>query len=264
MRPGPPPPRPPPVGHGLEPYKAGLPYTYAFGHFTALEALKHRPADVRAVLVHGALEPHWRRELERSAERAGVPCERDDAGVARLRRHDQVRCLAVVSKALDAVLPERDHAVLVAAGQAGNVGSALRSLAAFGIDDVVMVAPKVDAWSPHVLRASVGMRFAMRCQALARPADYLAAHPNHRVYSFSASGDAELGSVEFRSPFALWFGPEWPGAGAPDEPPPGLSVRIASRPLVESLNLAVAVSLAAYAAGRGKGRTNDAYEAAWE
>lgn len=254
----------PPVGQGLEPYRTELPYTYAFGHFTALEALKHRPADVRSVLVHGGLEPRWRLELESAAGRAGVPCEQDDAGVTRLRRNAQVRCLAVVGKATDTVRPERDHAVLVAASQAGNVGSALRSLAAFGIDDVVLVAPKVDAWSPHVLRASVGMRFAMRCQTVATPAAYLTAHPSHRVYSFSASGDLELASVEFTSPFALWFGPEWPGAGAPDGPPPGASVRIASRPHVESLNLAVAVSLAAYAAGRSQGTMVGAAEATWE
>jgi tRNA(Leu) C34 or U34 (ribose-2'-O)-methylase TrmL len=80
----------------------------------------------------------------------------------------------------------------------------------------------------------------------------------HRVYAFSASGSEELGSVTFRSPFSLWFGPEWPGAGAPVGTPAGtptgtqsrVSVRIASRPHVESLNLAVAVSLAAYVAGK--------------
>ncbi len=254
------------TGGGLEPYRTELPYTYAFGHFASLEALKHRPEQVHVVLRHGDLEGRWREALDAAAARAGVPCARDDADVARLRRHDQVRCLAVVRKVEDVVLPGRDHVVLVGASQAGNVGSALRSLAAFGIEDVALVAPRVDIWSPHVLRASIGMRFAVRCARVASAEDYLAAHPMHRVYAFSASGSEELGSVTFQSPFSLWFGPEWPGAGAPVGMPVGMpvgtpagtptgtqsrvSVRIASRPHVESLNLAVAVSLAAYVAGK--------------
>lgn len=240
----------PPAGRALEPYRQDLPYTYAFGHFAAMEALRHRPAQVTAVLVHRDLPERWRHELLAAAERAGARVLHDDATVARLRRNEQVRCLAVVGKVHDAIDGANDHVVLAAPSHAGNVGSALRSLAAFGFEDVALIAPRVDPWSPHVARASVGMRFAVRCAAFRTAEDYLASFPRHSVYAFDASGETELSHARFRSPFALWFGPEWPGAGTTAAVPAAATVRIASRPLVESLNLAVAVSLATYRASR--------------
>ena len=56
---------------------------------------------------------------------------------------------------------------------------------------------------------------------------------------------AELQQVEFSAPYTLVFGPE--GAGLPpDYAKLGQNVKIPQRPLVESLNLAVAVGVALY------------------
>lgn len=240
---------------GLAPYTAGAPHTYAFGHFAALAALAHRPAAVTAVVAHHDLPEGWRAALVAAAREAGLEVRWDDAAVRRLRRHEQVLCLAVVAKAEDVVAPDADHVVLVAPSHAGNVGSALRSLAAFGFDDVVLVAPRVDAWSPHVVRASVGMRFALRCQVVASTADYLGALRGtapRRHYCLVASGATELRDATFARPASLWFGPEWgAGAAAHAVPPEAARVRIDTHPRVESLNLAVAVSLAAYHAAGG-------------
>ena len=50
-----------PAGGRLPPYRAELPFTYAFGRFAVLEALTHRPDDVTAVLWHARL-PDTERE----------------------------------------------------------------------------------------------------------------------------------------------------------------------------------------------------------
>ncbi|HRP48025.1 MAG TPA: TrmH family RNA methyltransferase [Trueperaceae bacterium] len=233
------------------PYRSELPYTYAFGHFAAIEALTHRPQAVQALFAHGGLAPQWRTALRAVAERAGVNIVWDDATVTRLRRHAQVACIAQVAKSAEVADPDKDHVVLIAPSHAGNVGSAIRSLVAFGFTDLVLVAPRVDAWGPHVIRASVGLRFALRCQIVASAAEYLLDHPGRRHYSFSAGATAELRDVGFEHPLALWFGPEWAPDGALETAPPTATpVSIAVLPHVESLNLATAVSLAAYHARR--------------
>lgn len=236
---------------GLEPYREELPYTYAFGHFAALEALTHRPGAVAAVLAHHDLPPRWRDALVAAADRAGKEVVWHDATVARLRRHAQVTCLAQVVKSADLVAPCADHIALVAPSHAGNVGSALRSLAGFGFDDVVLVAPRVDVWGPHVIRASVGLRFALRCQVVESVEGYLSAFAGRHHYLFSADGDTELRDARFGRPATLWFGPEWAADdGRAGAPPGAQGVRIGTHARVESLNLAVAVSLAAYHASQ--------------
>lgn len=262
----------------LPPYRAELGYTYAFGRFAVAEAVTHRPADVRLVLWHSAMPGEDLARLREQVMSAGLTFERDDATVARLRRKATVHCLAQVSKRAEELDPSSDHVVLVNASHPGNVGTAIRSLVAFGFRDLALVteprnAPVaerrsaaepahepsgVDPWGAYVVRASVGLRFALRCQSFPSLASYLAQHGRGRqLYLLDADGERELPTVEFVGPFALVFGPEWQdashtpswtaGVKVPDE---SISVKIPIHRQVESLNLATSVSIAAYQARR--------------
>jgi RNA methyltransferase, TrmH family len=250
----------------LSPYRADLPFTYAFGRFAALEALTHVPNSVRRLVVHRDLPHHALARLEAASAAVGVALERDDATVERLRRKATVTCLAVVDKTGQRLAPDRDHVALVRPSHFGNVGSAMRSLVAFGFADVAFVAPDVaepvpalDPWSPNVIRASVGLRFALRCQTFADPATYAASFPSHATFVFDADGAVALDDARFVSPFTLWFGPEWPGTRGERAFLPGagdvVRVRIPQDRRVESLNLAVAISIAAYRARRSSATT---------
>lgn len=266
-------------GPRLPLYRADLPFTYAYGRFAVLEALTHLPHAVRQVILHGDLPSDERVRIEAacaaSGAGSGAPCVRDDATVERLRRNATVRCLAVVEKVEQRLSPGADHVALAHPSHFGNVGSAIRSLLAFGITDLALVDPAyaddaprsdvdgssapratraavVDPWSPHVVRASVGLRFALRCQTFASPDAYAERFPDRRAYVFDASAATPLDAVRFQRPFTLWFGPEWPGRAGEraDGPRAGAvtHVRIPQDGRVESLNLAVAVSIAVYRA----------------
>lgn len=62
-------------------------------------------------------------------------------------------------------------------------------------------------------------------------------------------GRVDLAQVAFHPPYALVFGPEGAGLG-PEYHDLGTSVRIPQSSRVDSLNLAVAVGIALYAATR--------------
>lgn len=255
----------------LPTYHADLPFTYAFGRFAALEALARRPHDVTAVLWHGDMPEQQAAAVRAAAEAAGVPVRRDDATVARLRRKGNVHCLAQVRKREEHLDANSDHVVLVRPSHPGNVGTAIRSLVAFGFLDLALIEPRIDPWGAYVVRASVGLRFALRCQVFGSWDRYLAAcggqaaggdegegaHPRRHLYLFDARGERELDDVAFASPFSLVFGPEWSeaghtalGRGTAGESMPLSTVRVPQANQVESLNLATAVSLAAYRARR--------------
>ena len=268
----------------LPAYRAELDFTYAFGRFAVIEALTRRPEDVTLVLWHGAMPPAHQAALTEAAAAAGVPMQRDDATVGRLRRKGNVHCLAQVRKRPEVLAPGNDHVLLLAPSHPGNVGTAIRSLVAFGFEDLALVTPQLDPWGTYVVRASVGLRFALRCQVFATLDAYLADHAQsgaRQLYLLDAAGEQELDAVEFRSPFTLLFGPEWrdrtaeaspvptgPEAAVPaaagsmpdglaNEPEAGgatliptVTVRIPQINRVESLNLATSVSIAAYRARR--------------
>lgn len=240
-------------GH-LQPYSESLPYTYAFGRFAVTEALKHRPQDVTQVLWHRQIpDPHLD-ELKAAADAAAVPASQDDAWVARLRRNAKVDCLATVTKRPELLLPDAGHVVLVNPSHPGNVGTAIRSMVAFGLNDLALIAPRLDHWGAYVVRASVGLRFAIRCQVFSALPEYLHSVATRHIYSFSADAQADLDSTRFQRPLSLLFGPEWrsPDSGQVSDitfrDHSMVSIKIPQSQQVESLNLATSVSIAAYAA----------------
>lgn len=120
-----------------------------------------------------------------------------------------------------------------------NVGAAIRSAAAFGAAQVILLAESAHPFHPKALRASGGSGLNVRL----RQGPGLGDLPLHLpVVALSAEG-ADIRSETFPPAFALLAGLE--GAGLP-ETWRRRSVRIPIHPDVESLNAAAAVSVALY------------------
>ena len=151
-----------------------------------------------------------------------------------------------------------NHLLLVHPSDQGNLGTVARTLLAFGVEDVALIAPAVDIFNPHVVRASMGATFALRFGYFDHIETYRSAfeHPDRTLYPFMLGAPTPLGEVTFHHPHTLVFGPE--GAGLSSEYAElGVPVMIPQSPLVESLNLAVAVAVALYETNRAK--VADAY-----
>ena len=170
------------------------------------------------------------------------------------RESGKDNCFAglVFSKYESDLDPAACHAVLCQISDGGNAGTALRSLLGFGIRDVALVRPCVDAFDPHVLRASMGAFYRMRVRTFDSFDDYRAAFPEQPLYPFMLDGSKPLDQVaaQAQKPFSLVFGNE--AAGLPARfAQLGQSVRIPQSDEIDSLNLAVAVSVGSYAFMRG-------------
>lgn len=225
------------------------PHSYALGHWPALEALRHRPEAVQAVLLHPDLPECWRDALVDAAERAAVDWRVDARGVEARRHRGDAAALALLRTFEDRLARDADHVVLVAPSHAGNVGVVMRTALGFHVRDVALVTPAVDPWSPHVLRASQGTRFALRVASFPGWEAYREAAGERALAAFAPPA-TELTSVPLQGlrlprPASLVFGPEWPGL------PGGVlaacqRVTIPQHPDLESHNLAVAVGVALY------------------
>lgn len=134
---------------------------------------------------------------------------------------------------------------------AGNVGSILRSAAAFGFGQVLALKGTAALWSPKVLRAGMGAHFALRLVEGLSAGD-LAALEVPLLVTSSHQGDL-LHRAVLPWPCAWVLGHEGQGVSAALESMAARSVRIAQPGGEESLNVAAAAAICLHASAAQHG-----------
>ncbi len=134
----------------------------------------------------------------------------------------------------------------------GNVGSVLRSAEAAGMTGALIGGTSASAFSWKALRGSMGSVLRLPVADLRDAGDVVdrLARAGVRLVAAVARGGADPDAVDWRGRVALLIGGEGPGL------PPDLVARCAARasipmaPGVDSLNVAVAAGVLAYAGRR--------------
>ena len=143
------------------------------------------------------------------------------------------------------LLPGASSVILDRVQDAGNVGSILRSAAAFGFTQIIALKGTAALWSPKVLRAGMGAHFGLRLVE-GVTAEALRALTVHIVVTSSHQGSF-LHQQNLPLPCAWAMGHE--GQGVSDElmALASLQVRIDQPGGEESLNVASAAAICLYA-----------------
>lgn len=233
----------------LAPYRNNLDYSYAPGIFPSMECLKHRPDQVRRLLLHSSASGREGADkLRELADTLGIRVEEADRALSRISGKENCFAAAVFTKFADDPDPAKPHVVLHHPGDSGNVGTILRTALAFGVEDIALIRPCVDLFDPKTVRASMGSLFSLRVRVYDSFEAYRCAFPVHALYPFMLDASLPLHRVlqnRPKTPFTLIFGNE--GTGLPPEFAGfGQPVRIESNDKVDSLNLAIAAGIAIY------------------
>ena len=238
----------------LEPYSRKLDYSYQLGVFPSLMLLEARPDCAMRLLLHPeGLENEGVVKLRKRCAELGVREEMAERVLRRESKKDNCFAGLVLKKYDCHLAPKASHAVLCQISDNGNAGTAMRSLLGFGVRDVALVRPCVDVFDPHVLRASMGAFFKLRVKVYETFDDYRAEFPDRALYPFMLDGAKPLQAVAPQAlpPFSMVFGNEQTGL-PPRFAELGQSVYIPQSPEIDSFNLAVAVSVGAYAFMSGR------------
>lgn len=171
----------------------------------------------------------------------------DDQLFAAISSHDSPAPMAFV---VDLPAPPGinsllDTLVLDRVQDAGNVGSILRSAAAFGVGQVIALKGTAALWAPKVVRAGMGAHFSLRLVEQAT-ADDLSALQLPLVVSSSHQGEF-LQVTRLPQPCTWVFGHEGQGVSPDLMARAKLSVRIAQPGGQESLNVAAAAAICLHA-----------------
>ena len=149
-------------------------------------------------------------------------------------------------------LPGRRSVVLDRVQDAGNLGSILRSAAAFGIAQVVALKGCAALWSPKVLRAGMGAHFALH---LVEGADGSALDGlGVPLLATDARAGGALPAAALPDPCAWVFGHEGQGISAALLQRCEHRVHIPQPGGEESLNVAAAAAVCLYESMRRRGQ----------
>ena len=232
----------------LEPYSRKLSYSYALGVFPSLMLMEARPEKAVRLLLHPeGLKNEGVEKLRRICAERGVREEMAERVLRRESKKDNCFAGLVFEKFESDLDPAACHAVLCQISDSGNLGTAMRSLLGFGIHDVALIRPCVDVFEPHALRSSMGAFYKLRVHTYDNFEDYRASHPDRPLYPFMLDGAIPLNRAarQAKAPFTLVFGNEQSGLPARFAQL-GQSVLIPQSDEIDSLNLAVAVSVGSY------------------
>jgi RNA methyltransferase, TrmH family len=144
--------------------------------------------------------------------------------------------------------PQAATIVLDRVQDAGNVGSILRSAAAFGCAQVLAIKGTAALWSPKVLRAGMGAHFALRLVEGLEAEQVLALRLP--LVATSSHAGAELPSAALPRPCAWVLGHEGQGVSQELLERCALTVRIPQPGGEESLNVAAAAAVCLYESAR--------------
>lgn len=149
-----------------------------------------------------------------------------------------------------AVQPGEASVILDRVQDAGNVGSILRSAAAFGFRQVIALKGTAALWSPKVLRAGMGAHFALHLVESVEPG---ALQDLGLPLLVTSSHQGELlHEASLPWPCAWVLGHEGQGVGPELMARAALSVRIAQPGGEESLNVAAAAAICLHASAAAR------------
>jgi TrmH family RNA methyltransferase len=155
---------------------------------------------------------------------------------------------------LDAILEGRDLLLLVACGvqDPGNLGTLMRSAAAFGASALFTLQETVSPFNPKVVRSSAGAIFRLPILAGLAPKELLDRLRAARVRIVAADrhSPSPLHEADLRGSLAILVGKE--ASGLPPEIAREASQRLSIpiRPGMDSVNVATAASVFLYEAVR--------------
>lgn len=151
-------------------------------------------------------------------------------------------------------LPERiDHDALYLEGvqDPGNLGTILRSAAAFGIERVLTSPGSAACWSPKVLRAGMGAHWLLKLHESVGAAALFDRLGRAVPTGTRARDGVDIARADLRQPRLWLLGSEGQGLSQAIQAHPAVQwVSIEHAPGQESLNVAIAASICLYEQSR--------------
>lgn len=220
--------------------------SYALGITLTFELLKCKTECVNRVFVHSAMkEGDTYNKLRNLCCSAGIKIIQSDKIFHVQSQKENCYVIGEFQKFKGRLSKNDSHIVLVNPSNAGNLGTIMRSALGFGLNQMAIIRPAVDAFDPKAVRASMGAVFSTDFAYFDSFDQYIAEYGDRELYPFMLRAKRSLHDVTPAGTFSLLFGNE--ATGLPEEfLEIGTTVIIPHSDRIDSLNLPIAASIAMY------------------
>lgn len=231
----------------VKPYKKEFTYSYTEGVFPTVELIECAPETVVRVIISSKSNNNTGVALLKEKCCAlNIPFVEDDNTIARICPKGSVMAVGVFLKRTQALNMKNNHIVLVNPADMGNLGTIIRTAAAFSFFDIAIIEPAADIFDPKTLRASMGAFFRVRIHLYKAFEDYLNEAGERTLFPFMLKGESMddfKPKTDFKGPCSLIFGNE--SRGLDDSYlKVGNPLCIKHLDTVDSLNLTIAAGIA--------------------
>ncbi len=231
----------------LKRYQKSFDHTYTLGVFTTLALLRQVPENVLGVLLHPkGKDNKGVHQIIAICKEFNIVFEINEKAIDRIGRRGDIFAIGVMRKISQgqALNASANHVILVNPSDMGNLGTIMRTMLGFNVQDLAIIQPAADHYDPKVIRSSMGAIFQVRTAIFDNFLDYQQVC-QHNLYPFMVHGENSLPKHDFQPPFGLIFGNE--SSGLPQSyHSVGTSISIPQSQKIDSLNLAQSVGIALY------------------
>ena len=148
---------------------------------------------------------------------------------------------------------KKDYIVLENIQDPGNLGTILRTCAAFKVPNIILSKCSVDAYHPKVINSSQGIQFALNVFTEVDILSFMKLYKGHKL-AFGVKGDVLLQELDIPLDGSCFvFGNEGYGITNEVSKLADYNVRIRINELVDSINIATALAVCVFENDRQRG-----------
>lgn len=230
----------------LKTYKKDMEYSYTFGPFPTMELVLSRPELVERVIMSENFTE--KEKFEKIFKENNIFFSYEDKTIKRIGKRENIYVLGVFKKFNCKLDKDKNHLVLDNIRDMGNLGTIIRAMTAFDIENLALIGNTCDIFNPKVVRGSMGALFKIKFKFYEDYREYKEEFPKNKGYAFMLDDTAErLHNIEIQKPYSLIFGNEGSGLGEDYEKDGDIQkVIIEQSEKVDSLNLSIASSIGMY------------------
>lgn len=230
----------------IKTYKKNFEHSYALGIFPTVELITSKPESLIKVLVSSSYRVDSELDIFDLCNKYNIKTEINDKAINKISQKENCYVAGVFNK-YQCQLSNGSHIVLVNPGNMGNIGTIIRTLTGFGLNDLAIISPGVDIFDPKVIRASMGALFKINFKYYDDFSKYHEDFKKHKIYTFMLDGAISLKDVNHpkNESFSLIFGNEAKGLDHSFSNI-GTNVIIKHTDRIDSLNLTIAAGIAMY------------------
>ena len=181
---------------GYKRYRKDSPVSYALGITLTFELLRFQPDKVTRVYIHSGMKEGETLDKLRSLCRdAGIEMVQTDKIFHVLSQKENCYVIGEFTKYEGQLEKTASHIVLVNPSNAGNMGTIMRSALGFGLNQMAIIRPAVDAFDPKVVRASMGAIFSTNFVYFEDFDEYQAQFGERELYPFMLDAKKSLHEI---------------------------------------------------------------------